>query len=177
LEKNQASTLFSLLSHYLPETVQEKKQRLLKQAETENKGGEVKSSKPKVLKFGLNHITELVESRKAKLVVIAHDVDPIELVVWLPALCRVKDVPYVIVKGKARLGQLVHQKTVTCVAVTDVRKEDVSGLNQIISNARTMYNDDVSHRRQWGGGIMGIKANHVIRKREQELARERAKMK
>ena len=25
---------------------------------------------------------------KAQLVVIAHDVDPIELVVWLPALCR-----------------------------------------------------------------------------------------
>ena len=41
---------------------------------------------------------------KAQLVVIAHDVDPIELVVWLPALCRKMGVPYAIVKGKARLG-------------------------------------------------------------------------
>ena len=36
--------------------------------------------------------------------VIAHDVDPIELVVWLPALCRKMEIPYCIVKGKARLG-------------------------------------------------------------------------
>lgn len=36
--------------------------------------------------------------------VIAHDVDPIELVVWLPTLCRIMEVPYCIVKGKSRLG-------------------------------------------------------------------------
>jgi len=45
---------------------------------------------------------------KAQLVVIAHDVDPIELVVWLPALCRKMGVPYAIVKGKSRLGQVRH---------------------------------------------------------------------
>lgn len=44
---------------------------------------------------------------KAQLVVIAHDVDPIELVVWLPALCRKMEIPYCIVKGKARLGAVV----------------------------------------------------------------------
>ena len=54
--------------------------------------------KPVVVKYGINHITTLVEQRQASLVVIAHDVDPIELVVWLPALCRRMDVPYVIVK-------------------------------------------------------------------------------
>jgi len=45
-------------------------------------------TKPKVLKFGLNHVTTLIENKKAKMVVIAHDVDPIELVLWLPQLCR-----------------------------------------------------------------------------------------
>lgn len=45
---------------------------------------------------------------KAQLVVIAHDVDPIELVVWLPALCRKMEVPYCIVKGKARLGTVFY---------------------------------------------------------------------
>lgn len=39
--------------------------------------------------------------------VIAHDVDPIELVVWLPALCRKMEVPYCIVKGKSRLGTVM----------------------------------------------------------------------
>lgn len=41
---------------------------------------------------------------------IPNDVDPIELVVFLPALCRKMGVPYAIVKGKARLGTVVHKK-------------------------------------------------------------------
>ena len=45
-------------------------------------------------------MTYLVEQGKAQLVVISHDVDPIELVVWLPALCRKMNVPYCIVKVK-----------------------------------------------------------------------------
>ena len=35
--------------------------------------------KPLQLKYGLNHITALVEQKKTSLVVIAHDVDPIEV--------------------------------------------------------------------------------------------------
>ena len=48
--------------------------------------------------YGLKHVTTLVEQKKARMVVIAHDVDPIELVLWLPALCRKMDVPFCIVK-------------------------------------------------------------------------------
>lgn len=54
--------------------------------------------KPLVVKYGINHITTLIESGKAQLVVIAHDVDPLELVLWLPALCKKMGVPYAIVK-------------------------------------------------------------------------------
>ena len=35
--------------------------------------------KPVVIKYGINHLTTLVEQKKAQLVVIAHDVDPIEV--------------------------------------------------------------------------------------------------
>lgn len=55
-----------------------------------------------MIKFGLKHVTTLIEEQKASLVVIAHDVTPIELVVWLPALCRKMGVPYCIMKGKVR---------------------------------------------------------------------------
>ena len=68
------------------------------QAEAREKGTKTDKKKPVVVKYGLNHVTHLVETGKAKLVVIAHDVDPIELVVWLPAVCRKMDVPYIIVK-------------------------------------------------------------------------------
>merc|ERR1711997_1139727 len=65
------------------------------------------SARKAQLASGINKVVNLVERKQAQLVLIAHDVDPIEIVVFLPALCRKMDVPYCIVKGKARLGQLV----------------------------------------------------------------------
>ena len=78
-----------------------------------------------VLKFGINHVTDLIESSKAKLVLIASDVDPIELIVWMPTLCRKKNIPYAIIQGgKSKLGQLVGQKSASCVAICSTKKED-----------------------------------------------------
>lgn len=92
--------LFKLLKKYSPETRTEKNARLLEQAKVKNEGQAPKDSKkPVVLKFGLNHITTLIEEKKAKLVVIANDVDPIELVLWLPLLCRKQEVAFCFVKS------------------------------------------------------------------------------
>lgn len=41
------------------------------------------------------------------------------------------DVPFCFIKGKARLGKLVGKKTATCVAVTNVRGEDKSALDNL----------------------------------------------
>jgi len=176
VDKNQASTLFRLLAHYRPESTEEKAKRLKAKAESGVKGKvEVaKTEKPLFVKYGLNHITQLVEAKKAKLVVIAHDVDPIELVVWLPALCRKMDVPYVIVKSKARLGHLVHKKTTSVLALTEIRKEDAAKLEQITSNARLQFNDNVADRRKTGGQTMGSKATAVVKRRQKALQKEQA---
>jgi large subunit ribosomal protein L7Ae len=176
VDKNQASTLFRLLGNYRPESTEEKAKRLKAKAESGVKGKAdiSKTEKPLFIKYGLNHITQLVEAKKAKLVVIAHDVDPIELVVWLPALCRKMNVPYVIVKSKARLGHLVHKKTTSVLALTEVRKEDAAKLEQIVANAHLQFNDNVAERKRWGGGIMGPKAQAVIKLRERAAAREAA---
>ena len=100
LDKNTATQLFQLLNKYKPESVQEKKARLLSEAEAREKEGDKatksETKKPVFAKYGLNHVVALVEAKKAQLVVIADDVDPIELVVFLPALCRKMGVPYVL---------------------------------------------------------------------------------
>ena len=113
-----------------------------------------------------------METKRAKLVVIAHDVDPIELVVWLPALCRKMGVPYCIIKGKARLGHLVYKKTTSVIALTDVRKEDAQKLEQFVGSVRSQFNDETVLRRRWGGGVVGPKAQAVVRKRERTLQKE-----
>jgi len=96
----------------------------------------LQTKKPIYAKYGLNHVVALVEAKKAALVVIAHDVDPIELVIFLPALCRKMGVPYVVVKGKARLGTVVHKKTAAVVAIQEVRSEDDRELATLISAAK-----------------------------------------
>merc|ERR1712222_166182 len=149
-------SVLRLLKKYMPETREEKKNRLMEMAQQKKAGQEVKTKKPQVIKYGLNHVTTLVENKVAKLVVIAHDVDPIEIVCWLPALCRKKDVPYCIIKGKGRLGQLVHKKSASCIALTTVSKEDQKDLETLASNFKAQFNDNGELRRRWGGGIMGI---------------------
>ncbi|RLJ01035.1 MAG: 50S ribosomal protein L7ae [Candidatus Aenigmatarchaeota archaeon] len=54
---------------------------------------------------GTNETTKAVERGIAKLVVIAEDVDPPEIVMHLPPLCEEKDVPYIYVKSKDELGR------------------------------------------------------------------------
>ncbi|ETI40671.1 hypothetical protein F441_13959 [Phytophthora nicotianae CJ01A1] len=171
VEKNVATDLFKLLLKYQPETKAAKTQRLRNIAA----GKEEASAPPAVVKFGLNHVTSLIENKKAKLVVIAHDVDPIELVVFLPALCRQFDIPYCIVKGKARLGQLVHQKNAAVVALTHVNKEDKAKFDSLTQVFRTKFNEDVQARRKWGGGIMGLKTQKKLELREKAIAAEAAK--
>lgn len=64
-----------------------------------------------------NATNNISPKTQVRFVAIAHDVNPIELVVWLPALCRKQGIPYAIVKGKARLGALVHKKNAAVRAV------------------------------------------------------------
>ena len=175
IDRNQATSVLRLLKKYSPETKEAKKNRLLELAQQKKGGQDAKSKKPQVVKFGLNHVTTLVEEKQAKLVVIAHDVDPIELVCWLPALCRKKEVPYCIIKGKSRLGQIVHKKSASCVALTTVRKEDQQDLETLNKNFLAQFNDNTEVRRRWGGGIMGIKSQHVTQRRERAIQAEQAK--
>lgn len=56
------------------------------------------------IKKGTNEATKTIERGIAKLVVIAKDVNPQEVVMHLPVLCEEKEVPFVIVPSKEDLG-------------------------------------------------------------------------
>ncbi|KAJ4730474.1 60S ribosomal protein L7a, partial [Rhynchospora pubera] len=152
-----------------------KKERLLNRAQAEAEGKTVEVKKPIVVKYGLNHVTYLIEQNKAQLVVIAHDVDPIELVVWLPALCRKMEVPYCIVKGKSRLGQIVHKKTSSVLCLTSVKNEDKLEFSKILEAIKMNFNDKYDEmRKKWGGGIMGSKSQAKAKARQKVLDKEAA---
>lgn len=143
-------------------------------AKAKTEGKDVQSPVTPVLKFGLKHITDLICDKKVALVAIAHDVNPIELVVWLPALCRKNGIPYCIVKGKARLGTLVGMKNAAVVALPEnYKKED----EKIVSTLKSSFTEEYNNKRdtKWGGGIMGKKTVEKLRLRKEALEREERK--
>jgi len=181
LDKTTATQLFKLLMKYRPEDKISKRKRLLALAEAKVKVAKSKTEsgktetpkKPHFVKFGINHVTHLIEQKKAKLVVIAYDVDPIELVVWLPTLCRKMQVPYCIVKCRSRLGRVVRQKTATCLAVTSVSKEDVADLGVLTQAIKENYNDRYEeHRKHWGGGKLSLKSQQRLLKKQKIAIKE-----
>jgi len=54
---------------------------------------------------GVNETTKAIERGVAKLVVMAQDVEPEEILMHLPILCNEKQVPFVYVPSKLELGK------------------------------------------------------------------------
>ena len=174
--------MYKLLRKYSPEDSKAKQARIANEAKAKaestiycNLEKPVNKEKPYVLKFGLNHVTSLIEQKKAKFVAIASDVDPIELVLWMPALCRRQNVPYCFVRGTAELGQLCHQKNASCVAIVDVRKEDEAEVNNLATAFRSNFNDNVDMRKKIGGFQKGqksqVKYDKLISEKERETVK------
>jgi len=80
-----------------PKVSKEVSDKVLRLVETAKNTGRVKK--------GTNEATKAIERGTAKLVVIASDVEPKEIVMHLPALCEEKKIPYVYVPSKVELGR------------------------------------------------------------------------
>jgi len=79
------------------------------------------------VKKGVNETTKAIERGNAKLVVIAEDVEPKEIVMHLPVLCNEKKCPYVNVPSKQDLGRAVGIN-VGSAAVCIAEPGDAKGL-------------------------------------------------
>jgi large subunit ribosomal protein L7Ae len=72
------------------------------------------------IRVGTNEVTKSSERAEAKLVIMAEDVDPVEILVHIPMLCEEKRIPYVYVGKKQRLGQSAGlSKSAASVAVVE----------------------------------------------------------
>jgi len=57
------------------------------------------------VKIGVNEVTKCIERGTARLVVMAQDVEPEEILMHIPPLCDEKKIPYSYVPSKAELGK------------------------------------------------------------------------
>ena len=169
LDKDTFRKIFRILQKYSPETRKEKKERLKEEAKEKMKDEKKKEGKkPIYLKSGLNHVTYLIEQKRAKLVLIEADVDPIETVVFLPSLCKTREIPYAIVSSKEILGYLVGKKTTTCVALTDF-KDNAAELENMCKIFRERFQGPPLHSRK---PEKGSKALNQEKKAEKLLSKK-----
>ncbi|KAL5565258.1 hypothetical protein UlMin_028422 [Ulmus minor] len=139
----------------------DQKERKLKRAQVETEGKTTEAKKPIVFKYGLNHVTYLIE----------------HLFVWLPLLCKKMKIPYFIVKGKSHISSdsiffshIVHKKTTSILCLTTVKNEDrleilslfcsegIANHNILRLFQANFNNKYEEYKKKWGGGIMGSKS-------------------
>ncbi len=85
------------------------------------------------IRKGTNETTKAIERGQAKLVVIAEDVDPPEVVAHIPILCEERKIPYVFVPSKDKLGSSVGID-VPAASVCIINLGDSVGLTKEISS-------------------------------------------
>ena len=83
----------ALLKYEVSKELQDKAAEALELA---RKGGKIKK--------GSNEVTKVIERGVAKLVVIAEDTNPLEIVMHIPILCEEKGVPCLTIASREELG-------------------------------------------------------------------------
>ena len=93
-----------------------------------NKIAEARDSK---IRKGMNEVTKSIERSLAKIVIMAEDVNPPEILFHVPLLCKEKGVPYGYISTKKEMGNAVRiNVSSSAIAVENVG----SGNENILSN-------------------------------------------
>lgn len=87
---------------------------------------------------GANEATKQVERGQAKLVVMAEDVSPEEILAHMPILCEEKNIPYTYVPSKEELGNAAGLGvTTSAVAIVNPGKEK-AGIENIVKKIEAL---------------------------------------
>lgn len=84
------------------------------------------------IKKGTNETTKAIERGVAKIVLIAEDVEPPEVVAHLPILCEERNIPYLFAPTKDKIGEVLGVQLPTAAACIIEAGESQELLDQII---------------------------------------------
>lgn len=90
------------------------------------------------IRIGTNETTKAVERSQAKLVVIAEDVQPQEVVMHLPIICDEKNIPYAYVKSKTELGRAAGIDVSTAAIAVAAEGEAKKQIDDLVKSIRTL---------------------------------------
>ncbi|MFW9939205.1 MAG: ribosomal L7Ae/L30e/S12e/Gadd45 family protein [Candidatus Thorarchaeota archaeon] len=85
------------------------------------------------IRKGMNEVTKSIERSTAKLVIMAEDVSPPEILFHVPLLCEEKMIPYGFISTKKELGNVVRLNiSASAIAVENVGTGNDNILDDII---------------------------------------------
>ena len=68
---------------------------------------DIANARDSKIRKGMNEVTKSIERSQAKIVVMAEDVSPPEILYHVPLLCEEKNIPYAYLSTKKNLGNAV----------------------------------------------------------------------
>ena len=85
------------------------------------------------IRKGMNEVTKSIERVQAKIVVMAEDVSPPEILFHIPLLCEEKGIPYGYLSTKKELGNVVRiNVSSSAIAIENVGTGNESVLNDVV---------------------------------------------
>jgi large subunit ribosomal protein L7Ae len=88
------------------------------------------------IRKGTNEATKSIERGRAKLVLIAENVEPPEIVAHLPLLCDERKAPFVFVPEKQKIGQAVGLMVGSAAAAIEEPGDGKELLDEIVSKLK-----------------------------------------
>lgn len=86
------------------------------------------------VKKGTNEVTKAIERRQSRLVIVAEDVEPPEVVAHIPILCEEQNASYVFVPSKKDLGKALGIDIVAAAAAILEPGESERIVKQVIDS-------------------------------------------
>ncbi|TFF86782.1 50S ribosomal protein L7ae [Candidatus Thorarchaeota archaeon] len=79
------------------------------------------------IKKGINEVTKSIERGVARLVLVAEDVEPQEIIMYLPGLCDDKKASYIFVQSKDDLGRAagIERPTAAVSIIVDGKSKEL----------------------------------------------------
>ncbi|MFX1377632.1 MAG: ribosomal L7Ae/L30e/S12e/Gadd45 family protein [Promethearchaeota archaeon] len=95
--------------------------------------GQIAETRDSKIRKGMNEVTKSIERVQAKLVVMAEDVNPPEILFHIPLLCEEKGIPYGYLSTKKELGNTVRiNVSSSVIAIENAGTGNDSVLNDLI---------------------------------------------
>ena len=95
------------------------------------------------LKKGANEVTKAAERGNAKMVVMAENVNPGELLAHIPMICREKEIPFIYVEDQGYLADsagMVAGTRTAAIAILGVDNEAQDRFNEVKGHYETLSN-------------------------------------